>query len=56
MQGFAPVLAVTAIFLCLTGSGFAEAPHGIPLKPDPPIVVDGDLGDWANVPNAFEID
>ncbi len=55
MQRFALVLVVTAMLLSLTASGFAEVPHGIPLKPDPPISVDGDLGDWANVPNSLEI-
>ena len=55
MQRFGPVLVVTVILLALTDSGLAEAPHGIPLKPDPPIAVDGDLGDWANVPNVLEI-
>jgi hypothetical protein len=28
---------------------------GIPLKPDPPIAVDGDLGDWKAVPNAITL-
>ncbi len=28
---------------------------GIPLKPDPPIAVDGDLGDWSSVPNAIPL-
>ncbi len=55
MQRFTLALVVTAILLSLTDSGLAEAPHGIPLKPDPPIAVDGDLGDWANVPNTLEI-
>jgi len=27
--------------------------HVIPLKPDPPFTVDGDLGDWDGVPNKF---
>ncbi|MEA3365393.1 MAG: sugar-binding protein, partial [Candidatus Hydrogenedentes bacterium] len=31
-------------------------PIGIPLKPDPPIAVDGDLGDWEGVPNTHAID
>ncbi len=30
------------------------APRCIPYKPDPPIAVDGDLGDWATAPNAWE--
>ncbi len=28
----------------------------IPRKPDPPPAVDGDLGEWAQVPNAIQID
>jgi hypothetical protein len=55
MQRFALRLVVTAILLSLPASGFAEVPYGIPLKPDPPIAVDGDLGDWAGVPNTLEI-
>ena len=27
----------------------------IPHKPDPPIAIDGDLGDWATVPNAWTL-
>lgn len=27
-----------------------EPPRGIPLKPDPPFAIDGELGDWAAVP------
>jgi len=30
--------------------------HVIPFDVDPPIVVDGDLSDWGNVPNAITID
>ncbi|HQZ68185.1 MAG TPA: sugar-binding protein [Planctomycetaceae bacterium] len=57
MQRFLSVLGVTAILLSFTESGLAdpEPPRGIPLKPDPPIAVDGDLGDWASVPNSVEI-
>lgn len=29
---------------------------GIPLKPDPPPAIDGDLAEWANVPNAQQVD
>ncbi|MCC6697254.1 MAG: hypothetical protein IT365_16620, partial [Candidatus Hydrogenedentes bacterium] len=28
---------------------------GIPLKPDPPFAIDGELGDWSAVPNALAI-
>ncbi len=34
----------------------APGPIGIPLKPDPPIAVDGDLGDWEGVPNSHAFD
>jgi len=33
----------------------AAAPLGIPLKPDPPPAIDGDLGEWGNVPNALDL-
>lgn len=32
-----------------------EALYVIPLKPDPPFTIDGDLADWRNVPNQFVI-
>jgi len=35
------------------GANAAETLYGIPLKPDPPFAVDGDLGDWATVPKAI---
>ena len=28
----------------------------LPLKPDPAVVVDGDLSDWSSVPNAITLD
>src|SRR3990172_855836 len=31
-------------------------PLAIPLKPDPPPAVDGELREWASVPNAVRID
>lgn len=55
MQRFILVPVVAVALLSLTLSGFAEVPHGIPLKPDPPIAVDGDLGDWSGVPNTIKI-
>lgn len=33
----------------------AQGLHGIPLKPDPPFAVDGDLGDWSRVPNTITL-
>lgn len=48
-----PLLAAcTLLCACLAA---AQSPHGIPLKPDPPIAIDGDLGDWSGVPNAITI-
>ena len=47
---FLPVAAL----LSLPSS--AEEVRGIPLKPDPPISVDGDLGEWAGMPNAMAVD
>lgn len=37
-------------------SASAQSTHGIPLKPDPPIAVDGALGEWSAVVNAITID
>ncbi len=34
----------------------ASVLRGIPLKPDPPFAVDGDLSDWADVPNVLVLD
>jgi hypothetical protein len=34
---------------------FAQELLGIPLKPDPPIAIDGELGDWKAVPNAITL-
>ncbi|MCF6283867.1 MAG: hypothetical protein L3K26_01565, partial [Candidatus Hydrogenedentes bacterium] len=56
MKRFFGVLLVAATFFFITESGLAQDLHGIPLKPDPPIAVDGDLGDWSGVPNVITID
>ncbi|MBI4025177.1 MAG: hypothetical protein HY360_09365 [Verrucomicrobia bacterium] len=43
-------VAITIVPLC----GIADEPlYVIPLKPDPPFTVDGDLTDWQAVPNQF---
>ncbi|MDQ1255751.1 MAG: Carb-bd dom fam9 protein, partial [Candidatus Hydrogenedentes bacterium] len=41
----------------VSSASFAEPDivFGIPLKPDPPIAVDGSLGDWVNVPNVIAL-
>ena len=54
-----PVILIfcPTILLCLaiTHAGRAADYHVIPYDVDPPIVIDGDLADWENVPNAFEL-
>jgi hypothetical protein len=40
---------------CLGPAVAAQSVHGIPLKPDPPFEIDGDLGDWASVPSAIAL-
>lgn len=35
--------------------GAQDAPRGIPLKPDPPPAIDGDLAEWSGVPNALTL-
>jgi hypothetical protein len=40
---------------CVHAQGDAEEVWGIPLKPDPPFAVDGELSDWAAVPNAMSL-
>jgi hypothetical protein len=46
------------VLLCLgTACGTAGEDYAVvPFDVDPPLVVDGDFGDWANVPNAFALD
>ncbi|MBN2294365.1 MAG: hypothetical protein JXM70_18195 [Pirellulales bacterium] len=56
-----PLRLFHALLFCLAiGSTVCLAEEkktwGIPLKPDPPTAVDGDLGEWAAMPNAIEID
>ncbi|MBX7256110.1 MAG: hypothetical protein K1Y02_07085 [Candidatus Hydrogenedentes bacterium] len=47
-------VCVIAQMSLLPGVSLGEV-IGIPLKPDPPIAIDGDLGDWRTVPNALGI-
>lgn len=49
----AVALTVSALTLACTRA--AEAYYVIPYKVDPPIQVDGALGDWDGVPNAIEM-
>ena len=50
------ISAFPLALLALVPMASAQAIHGIPLKPDPPIAVDGALGDWSAVVNAITID
>lgn len=47
------------VLLCVAsaevGRAADEALNGVPLKPDPPFAIDGDLGDWADVPVVYAI-
>jgi hypothetical protein len=49
------ISAFSLALLALAPLASAQAIHGIPLKPDPPIAVDGALGDWSAVVNAITI-
>ncbi|HIQ21887.1 MAG TPA: hypothetical protein EYH34_11730 [Planctomycetes bacterium] len=54
MRGAGVVVSLT---VALVGAGAAdEAVKGIPLKPDPPFAIDGDLSDWSDVPGAMTLD
>jgi hypothetical protein len=47
--------AAIALSLYACGTMAAGVPIAIPLKPDPPFAIDGDLADWASVPNAIKV-
>jgi len=49
-------VCVLVVNLCSDTATLCAEPLGIPMKPDPPPAVDGDLGEWANVPNAVRIE
>ncbi len=49
-----PFVAALAIAHVLAAVCFADV-FGIPAKPDPPIAIDGDLGDWRTVPNEMSL-
>ncbi len=51
----APVMLALAFGIAVTAASAPPEILGIPLKPDPPIEVDGNLGDWERVPNAHLI-
>ncbi len=50
------ILPIALAILVLSFSASAGETAGIPLKPDPPIAVDGALGDWSAVVNGIAID
>ncbi len=51
-------LCVAAAFICVlvAFAGADDLSYVIPQKPDPPIAVDGDLGEWVEVPNPIRIE
>lgn len=48
-------VSVLAALLCCCAGYAADGFYVMPYDVDPPIEVDGDLGDWANVPNAIAV-
>ena len=57
MRYGAKVLAtvIVVVFVAFGGSSRADDFFVIPFDVDPPIVIDGDLDDWANVPNVMTL-
>ncbi len=50
-----PLGLIALLPVVLYSAAFAdEVVRGIPLKADPPFAIDGDLADWAQVPNVIE--
>lgn len=49
-------IALVILVCCLPFLARAESCTGIPVKQDPPIMIDGELGDWKDVPLAFKFD
>ncbi|MBI5094854.1 MAG: hypothetical protein HZB26_20745 [Candidatus Hydrogenedentes bacterium] len=50
------IRSLCAVTLVLSlGAASNDPVRGIPLKPDPPLAIDGDLGDWTKVPNAIPV-
>ncbi len=58
-RAFAHIRCLTTVLLLVMSCAGAEqdlkGPRCIPYKPDPPIAIDGDLGDWGTVPNAWPL-
>ena len=55
MMPFGRVFLVCALVFCGSAAAWEGEARAIPHKPDPPIAVDGDLGDWGAVPNAWPL-
>lgn len=55
---YSRIMLNVCVLCFLAGAGMAAADEliGVPLKPDPPIAVDGELGDWDTVPGAIKLD
>lgn len=54
-RGRVVLMLASALSLAL-GLSAEEPARGIALKPDPPIAVDGDLGEWSDIPNRIALD
>jgi hypothetical protein len=50
------LLAAVAACLSLAALATDEVARGIPLKPDPPFAIDGDLAEWSTVPGVTTMD
>jgi hypothetical protein len=49
-------VAVVVLALLYSVAAAGELSYVIPLKPDPPIAVDGSGAEWVSVPNSFQLD
>jgi hypothetical protein len=49
-----PIPLIPVLFTVMSQIA-GDAPLAIPLKPDPPIAVDGDVGDWRSVPGKIAL-
>lgn len=50
------ILAALASLIVLSGAARAAGPFSIPLKPDPPPALDGNLDEWRSLPGALTLD
>jgi hypothetical protein len=56
MKTFTKLAAVSSVFAgAATARCQTVKPLAIPLKPDPPLTIDGDLSDWTTVPDAITL-